>query len=259
VYERTSKSKSVWVGGEISTDVARREFKKLFPEFTTDEYTKSPFFMQRIVQMAAGPNDLVMDFFAGTGTTGQAVVELNASTGMSRRFIGVQFPQPIDPEAEPAKQGYLTSSQIAFERLRRSGGEQGPQPFRAFRLASSSLRRWSGITEKSAEAYEAQLEAFADSLQPGWKAESVIWEVALREGLGLTANVERIGEKTPFFFRVSDEERQKELTICLEETITLDAVKALGLTKDAIFVCRATALDDTLAANLALQCRLKVL
>jgi adenine-specific DNA-methyltransferase len=52
IYERTSKSKSFWTGGEISTDVARREFKKLFPEFTTDEYTKSPFFLQRIIQMA---------------------------------------------------------------------------------------------------------------------------------------------------------------------------------------------------------------
>ena len=57
----------------------------------------------------------------------------------------------------------------------------------------------------------------------------------------------------------ADKEREKAFTICLEDSLTLDAVKALGLSKEDLFVCRATALDDTLAANLALQCRLKVL
>jgi adenine-specific DNA-methyltransferase len=58
---------------------------------------------------------------------------------------------------------------------------------------------------------------------------------------------------------VTDTEQDRAFTICLDDKLTLDAVQALGLAKDDHFVCRDVALDDTLAANLALQCRLKVI
>ena len=51
----------------------------------------------------------------------------------------------------------------------------------------------------------------------------------------------------------------RSFVICLDDTLTLEAVRALKLPKNALFICRDTALDDTLSANLALQCRLKVL
>ena len=80
----------------------------------------------------------------------------------------------------------------------------------------------------------------------------------MREGYSLTAKVEELDIGTgPTFWRVSDEDRR--FTICLDEALTLGAVAPLGLTEDDMFVCRDTALDDTLAANLALQCRLKVI
>jgi adenine-specific DNA-methyltransferase len=86
----------------------------------------------------------------------------------------------------------------------------------------------------------------------------VLWEVALREGYSLTAKVEELDIGTgPTFWRVSDEDRS--FTICMDDALTLDAVAPLGLTKDDMFVCRDIVLDDTLAANLALQCRLKVI
>jgi adenine-specific DNA-methyltransferase len=58
---------------------------------------------------------------------------------------------------------------------------------------------------------------------------------------------------------VSDTEQGKAFTICLADHIDLEAVKTLGLSKADLFVCRDTAIDDTVAANLALQCTLKVL
>jgi adenine-specific DNA-methyltransferase len=109
-------------------------------------------------------------------------------------------------------------------------------------------------------ALATQIEAFADSLVPGWKPDNVIWEVALREGYSLTSRIEKIpntGKNN--FFRVTDPDREQSFVICLDDTLTLDAVRALKLPKHALFVCRDTALDDTLSANLALQCRLKVL
>ena len=134
------------------------------------------------------------------------------------------------------------------------------QGVRAFRLGASNIRRWAGVEDKTPGGYIKQMEAFADTLVPGWKAEDVIWEVALREGYPLTASVTPVGEASPpKFWRVSDAESGRAFIVCLAEHIDLEAVKPLGLAKDDLLVCRDTALDDTVAANLALQCRLKVL
>jgi hypothetical protein len=105
-----------------------------------------------------------------------------------------------------------------------------------------------------------QIEAFADSLAPGWTPENVIWETTLREGYSLTSRIEKIpntGKQN--FWRVTDSERDQSFVICVDATLTLEAVRGLKLKKDSLFVCRDAALDDTLSANLALQCRLKVL
>ena len=105
-----------------------------------------------------------------------------------------------------------------------------------------------------------QLEAFADTLVPGWKPENVIWEVTLREGFSITARIEKLAaSNSGTYWRVTDTEQNRALTICLDDKLTLDSVRALDLSKDDLFVCRDIALDDTLAANLALQCRLKVI
>lgn len=160
--------------------------------------------------------------------------------------------------------GWKTITEVTRERLRRvlksddlKGSSQG---FRAFRLTKSNIRRWAGIKDATPEGYLQQMDAFSDTLLPGWKAEDVIWEVAVREGFFLTATVSPVGDTSPpEFWRVSDNEQGKTFTICLTDHIDFASVKALGLTKDDIFVCRDTALDDTIAANLALQCTLKVL
>ena len=211
---------------------------------------------------------IIMDFFAGSGSSGEAAIRLAANGIAGARYIGVQLPEAVNPKERTGKaalaKGWETITQVTRERLRRvlalpeiAASNQG---FRAFRLGGSNIRRWTGVEDKTAEGYIKQMEAFADTLVPGWKAEDVIWEVALREGYPLTASFSPVGEASPpKFWRVNDAVSGRAFTICLADHIDLAAVKPLGLTKDDLFVCRDTALDDTIAANLALQCRLKVL
>jgi adenine-specific DNA-methyltransferase len=211
---------------------------------------------------------IIMDFFAGSGSSGEAAIRLAANGMAGVRYIGVQLPETVNPKERTGKaaltKGWETITQVTRERLRRvlALPEIAPsnQGFRAFRLGASNIRRWTGVEDKTPEGYIKQMEAFADTLVPGWKAEDVIWEVALREGYPLTASISAVDEASPpKFWRVSDAESGRAFTICLAEHIDLEAVKPLGLTKNDLFVCRDTALDDTIAANLALQCRLKVL
>jgi adenine-specific DNA-methyltransferase len=217
---------------------------------------------------ANGEQPIIMDFFAGSGSSGEAVIRLVTNGMAGARYIGVQLPEAVNPKERTGKaaiaKGWKTITQVTRERLRRvlALSEIAPsnQGFRAFRLGASNIRRWTGVEDKTPEGYFKQMEAFADTLVLGWKAEDVIWEVALREGFPLTASVTAIAEGAPpKCWRVTDADSGRAFTICLADTIDLAAVKPLGLVKDDLFVCRDTALDDTVAANLALQCNLKVL
>ena len=103
------------------------------------------------------------------------------------------------------------------------------------------------------------MELFADPLVEGWKPESVIWEVALKEGYSLDSLVEQVESlNEPVVWQLTDSDRGQHFYICLEDR-ELDTkwLSRLDLQKDQLFVCRDTALTDDSAANLALQCRLK--
>jgi adenine-specific DNA-methyltransferase len=210
---------------------------------------------------------LVVDFFAGSASSAEAVIRLAANGNPDMRFVAVQMAQACDPKDKTGKAalsaGYKTIADIARDRVRRVlklGEFKGRQGFRAFHIAPSHITPWKGLDEKTPEGLAKQLEVFQDTLVQGWKPEGVVWEAAIREGYSLTAKLEAFtGSKGGTFWRVTDIEKNQSFTINLDEGITLEAVRALDLKKEDLFICRATALTDTLAANLALQCRLKVL
>ena len=259
---------------DVHTSDGTEEIRTAFG-FLAFDFPKPSELIRRFVEQLTEDDDIIIDFFAGSCSTAQAVIEQTRRDGQLRRYICVQYPERCEPNSEASKRGFKTIADIGRHRIKSvmAGSvkaKSGTDPldlqngqytgFRAFRLAPSSIRRWTGVEDKTADAYTAQLEAFSDTLVSGWQPENVIWEVALREGFSLTARMEKHhGGERGTFWRVTDMEKEQTFTITLAETLTLDAVRALGLAKDDLFVCRDTALDDTLAANLALQCRLKVI
>jgi adenine-specific DNA-methyltransferase len=94
----------------------------------------------------------------------------------------------------------------------------------------------------------------------GWKPESVIWEVALREGFGLNTHfASRELANGNKVYDVTDPDTGQKFIICLDDKILSDLSKNCELTAEDLFVCRDVGLDDSAAANLALQCRLKTI
>lgn len=225
--------------------------------------------LARLFKYVCGTEEkpLVLDFFAGSASSAEAVIRLAANGNPGMRFVTVQMAQACDPKDKTGKAalkaGYKTIADIARDRVRRVlklDDFNGKQGFRAFSIAPSHITPWKGVDEKTPEGLAKQLEVFQDTLVQGWKPEGVVWEAAIREGYSLTAKLAPFtGDKGGNFWRVTDTEKNQSFTISLDETLTLEAVRALDLKKEDLFICRATALTDTLAANLALQCRLKVL
>ena len=223
--------------------------------------------IKHLLAFSTDSDSLIVDFFAGSCTTAQAVLELNEEDGGNRRFMMVQLPEPTPEKSIARNAGYETISDIGKERIRgflakmEDGNLYMDLGVRVFKLAESNYRQWNGIAEDAHESYAEQIRLFSDNpLIDGWKPENVIYEVAVKEGYRLDSLIEPVAgiEQNTIYQSVSAD-KQQSFFICLDQELFQDELNKLGLTSDDLFVCRDQALGDTKAANLALQCRLKTI
>ena len=125
-YRKTTfKSKSIWDDNSFLTETGTVEMKKL--GFSNEfDFPKPVELIKRTIELATENNDIILDFFAGSGTTGHAVMQLNAEDGGSRKFILCQIDEPIKKD-KPAYQFCVDNnlppviSSITIERLNRAG------------------------------------------------------------------------------------------------------------------------------------------
>jgi adenine-specific DNA-methyltransferase len=126
-----------------------------------------------------------------------------------------------------------------------------------FRLEESNFSPWPTDGPEAEADYDMHVPLFLDRLRDGWTPEGVVWEIALREGLPLSSSVEVLSVNEKTVHRVVDRTRDQQIHVCLDESVPASVPRALGLGPDDLFVCRDCALTDEVAANLALECRLK--
>ncbi|MCK9187735.1 DNA methyltransferase [Acidithiobacillus sp.] len=262
LFERTSKSKSFWRGGEISTDVGKREFKELFDAGFFD-YPKSPFLMRRVIQMATRGGDLILDFFAGTGTMGQAVLDINQAEGTSRRFVCVQLPEAIEPDSDAGKAGFASLAEVCRERIGRSierakaGADLAtPVPtnlgFKSFLLTPSNFKQWRGDGIDTPEQLAEQMQMFARSEKEGAAVEDMLYELLLKFGQELTTPIESLGVAGGKVFAIHD----RKMLFVLESFTEAMIVPLVEMKPREIIAIDGVFNDsDMLKTNLDLQCR----
>jgi adenine-specific DNA-methyltransferase len=255
----------------IYTQQGTADLVEVFGE-SVIQFPKPVALIKKLINIGTNGSEghIVLDFFAGSGTTAQAVLELNREDGGNRKFVLVQLPEPTGSAKYPA------ITDIGKERVRRviqkltketqreldlrEGQESEDLGFKVFKLAKPNIRQWMPDEERDADAYEQKLALFNDPLVAGWSPEKVIWEVALREGFGLnTVFKAKTLANSNKVYDVSDPDTGQKFAICLDDKILSDLSKSCELKPDDLFVCRDVALDDSAAANLALQCRLKTI
>ncbi len=110
---------NTWLDDVATNEEASRELEELFGTNALFIAPKPTALIRHLLGIATGPDDLVLDFFAGSGTTAHAVAEMNASDGGGRRTISVQIPEPVPPASEAAIQGFPTVAHICRERILR--------------------------------------------------------------------------------------------------------------------------------------------
>lgn len=194
-------AKSIWLDKEFNNDYGRKSIKELLGAPVID-FPKSPQLIQRIVSIASAADDVVLDFFAGSGTTAHAVMLQNVVDGGARRFLLVQLPEPVSADVKEQRVAaeFCESigrpgniAEVTKERVRRAArsvaedtpvmeGESHPdRGFRAFRLGTSNIKPWAPRRDDLAPSLLDHLEHIESSRSD----EDVLYELLIKLGLDL--------------------------------------------------------------------------
>lgn len=112
---------NLWYYKDVgTTDIASKELASLIGRAVFD-FPKSVALIQKMLDIGADKDSIILDFFSGSATTAHAVMQLNAKDGGHRKFIMVQLPEKCDEKSEAYKAGYKNICEIGKERIRRAG------------------------------------------------------------------------------------------------------------------------------------------
>ncbi len=207
--------------------------------------------LQRMLQLGTKKEDLVLDFFAGSGATGDAVLDLNKHDDGSRKFILVQLPERTEHA------NYPTIADITKERVRRviqklnEGDAATPglfdadkkktdRGFRVFKLSESNFNTWDATASTDDKALTQQLELHVDHIRPGRTDHDLLYEILMKSGYPLTTSVESISVEGKQVFAAGG----GALLVCLDRGLTLDLIRALAARKPSRVVCLDAGFGD---------------
>lgn len=217
--------------------------------------------IKRLITMSSAKDeDIVLDFFSGSGTTAHAVAELNAEDGGNRRWICVQLPELTDEKSEAYKAGYRTIADIARERIRRAGAKIRTDwadkllsrnvpldlGFRAYRVGDSNFKQWNELVSDPEEIRQQAL-ANLDPLEEGTTDDDLLTELLLKRGISPLVQIE---QHDNFCFIPSE-----KLAICLAHSMTEELFAAILAAKPSSIILLDRAFGDNinLKVNLLLQ------
>jgi len=186
--------------------------------------------IERMLRLATQPDteDIVMDFFAGSGTTGEAVWKLNLEDGGNRRFILVQFPEPTG-HSDYATVADITRARLtgAAEALASEAADKlGSAPelgFRSYRLSESNFRVWDITPDMSVEEIEAALIRLVDNVREDATKPGMVIELLLSIGYELTSQVDELAIEGKTVYSVN----QDEVLMFLDDLISVPIMNAM--------------------------------
>ena len=221
---------TIWNYKEVGHNQdGRQELKKVFDGKGYFDGPKPTRLLERIIHVSnCSDNDIVIDFFAGSGSTAHAITKFNISNNLNLRHVSVQLPEKLEETSEAYKFGYKTIAELAKERIRRAakkikdenpdyGGDLG---FKVFKLASSNIKAWNpDRTDLEKSLFEHQ-----EHLIEGRSEQDILYELLLKRGVDLTTPIEsrEIAGKNVYSIGYG------KIITCLDDWIAGDDVEPLA-------------------------------
>lgn len=232
-----------------NTDQANREIKEAFGEKIFD--TPKPVqLIRRMLEHCRDTDGIVLDFFAGSGTTAEAVFVQNQADGGSRKFILVQLPEPTPFEKFPTIAD-MTKFRVAECSRKIKESRTGSLSFddtasqdlgfRVFKLAETGFKIWDSDTSNSAAKLGEQLSMHINNVNAERTESDLLYEILIKSGFGLSPQVKSIDVGGKRAFSIAG----GSLLVCLDKQLTFDAIKAIAELKPDRVVC----LDAGFAGN----------
>lgn len=232
---------------------------KIFP------FPKPTSLVKFLCKICTGKDDIILDFFSGSSTTAQSVMELNYEDNANRKFIMIQLSELLDKSSEAHKLGYINLCQLGKERIRRAGDKiksEHPEAdidigFKVFRTADTNIK-WNSLMDMG-QVDMNQLEYTPDlvDFMPDANDVDVVYELMLRQrDVALSETLEQlsdIGSRTYLY--------ASSYLVCLETQITEELVGKLA-ELDPLpikFIFRDSAFKDDIALKDETFRRLKAL
>ena len=216
-----------------------------------------------LVQTFTNKKDIILDFFSGSATTAQAVIEQNEEDHGTRKYILVQIEEKCDPDGEAFKAGFKTICEIGKERIRRAGkqilsagggqlemSETQPEPgtpvdvgFRCLRLDSSNMEN---VYYTPEEISQQDMFSLVDNVKLDRTPEDLLFQVMLDLGVLLSSPIEVKEIAGKKVFNVAD----GFLLACFDHDVTEETVKAIAQMKPYYAVFRDSSMaNDSVATN----------
>ena len=275
-YGNERRGKPTTFYTDVYTQNGTEEIRNLFETLLFD-YSKPvelvKYFISLEVNDIPSKDSIILDFFSGSGTTAQAVMELNKEDGGNRKFICVQLPELCDPNKEAYKAGYNPIAEISKERIRRASAKiraevenkraqhagelsfeetvETPMPdlgFKVFKLSESNFKQWREIHGSEQEQWKQQTIDFLNPVAENATIDNMVYELLLKNGKSLNSAINHINN----CYIIND----GELILLLEsaDQPTIDYVLSLHPEK-VIALDNLFSGNDQLKTNTALQLR----
>ena len=275
-YGNERRGKPTTFYTDVYTQNGTEEIRNLFETLLFD-YSKPVELVKYFISLEVNDNPtkdgIILDFFSGSGTTAQAVMQLNKEDGGDRKFICIQLPELCDPNKEAYKAGYSTVAEISKERIRRASAKiraeveneraqhageisfeettEAPMPdlgFKVFKLSESNFKQWREIHGSEQEQWKQQTIDFLNPVAENATIDNMVYELLLKNGKSLNSAINHINN----CYIIND----GELILLLEsaDQSTIDYVLSLHPEK-VIALDNLFAGNDQLKTNTALQLR----
>ena len=242
---------------KFSNDNSKKDLSKIFDK-TVFDYSKPVNLIKYLVFLGTNENDIILDFFAGSGTTAHAVMELNqddekAGKVGNRKYILVQLPEATEQNSEAYKAGYTKISDITKERIKRVIKKLDyKEGFKSYRLDNSNFQVFKELKKRPNDSFEdimkmLKMSVFHENiLTQGAKHIDIVYEIGLKNGFSLSAKSEEIKTGKYSFIKLYEDERA--FMFCFDKEIKTDIQEVVP--KEAKLICFDKALTDSTKLNL---------
>jgi adenine-specific DNA-methyltransferase len=250
--KKTNKIRSI-LYDVASTGDGTNELTNIFKVKDVFDNPKPVKLIYEIIKHNINEGDIVLDFFAGSGTTGHTVFKLICEDDKDIQFVLIQLQELLSEKSVAFSLGYKHISDITKDRLKKVSSNLKKEKeyinkdlgFKTYKLQHSNYKPWKNYTGTDIKELENLFENNTSPLVDNWKHENLLSEILLIEGFPLHSKIEEIDSYNKNkIVKVSSDFCEHKLLVCLDDNIDDNTIKSLELSDKDIFICLDNAISD---------------